>query len=140
MLRDSIQNTELEIKFTPQGHDKGIATYFREYTRNFMHDWSKKNSKADGTEYNIYSDGLKIYTTIDSKMQEYAENAVDIVICEIFKTNLTGKTEDNDLAPFREVTDEEVDFILKSAMKRSDRWREMKKQGKSEKEIKGKFL
>ena len=137
-IKDSIQNTELEIKFTPQGHDKGIATYFREYTRNFMHDWSKKNLKADGTEYNIYSDGLKIYTTIDSKMQRYAENAVDSHMQNL-QSEFDKQNRNNDLAPFREVTNEEVDFILKSAMKRSDRWREMKKQGKSEKEIKASF-
>ena len=137
-IKDSIQNTELEIKFTPQGHDKGIATYFREYTRNFMHDWSKKNLKADGTEYNIYSDGLKIYTTIDSKMQRYAENAVDSHMQNL-QSEFDKQNRNNDLAPFREVTNEEVDFILKSAMKRSDRWREMKKQGKSEKEIKTSF-
>ena len=137
-LRDSIQNTELDIKFTPQGHDKGIATYFREYTRNFMHDWSKKNSKADSSKYNIYSDGLKIYTTIDSKMQEYAENAVNSHMRNL-QDEFDRQNKDNDLAPFREVTDEEVDFILKSAMKRSDRWREMKKQGKSEKEIRASF-
>ncbi len=137
-LRDSIQNTELDIKFTPQGHDKGIATYFREYTRNFMHDWSKKNSKADSSKYNIYSDGLKIYTTIDSKMQEYAENAVNSHMRNL-QNEFDKQNKDNDLAPFREVTDEEVDFILKSAMKRSDRWREMKKQGKSEKEIRASF-
>ena len=112
-IRDSIQNTELEIKFTPQGHDKGIATYFREYTRNFMHDWSKRNSKADGTEYNIYSDGLKIYTTIDSKMQRYAENAVDSHMQNLQK-EFDKQNRNNDLAPFREVTKEEVDFILKS--------------------------
>ena len=103
-LRDSIQNTELDIKFTPQGHDKGIATYFREYTRNFMHDWSKKNSKADSSKYNIYSDGLKIYTTIDSKMQEYAENAVNSHMRNL-QDEFDRQNKDNDLAPFREVTD-----------------------------------
>ena len=137
-VKDSIQNTELEIKFTPQGHDKGIATYFREYARNFMHDWSKKNLKADGTEYNIYSDGLKIYTTIDSKMQRYAESAVDNHMQNV-QNEFDKQNRNNDLAPFREVTNEEVDFILKSAMKRSDRWREMKKLGKPEKEIKASF-
>ncbi len=137
-IRDSIQNTELEIKFTPQGHDKGIATYFREYTRNFMHDWSKKKLKADGTEYNIYSDGLKIYTTIDSKMQRYAESAVDSHMQNL-QNEFDKQNRNNDLAPFREVTNEEVDFILKSAMKRSDRWRKMKKLGKSEEEIKASF-
>ncbi len=73
-LKDSLQATPLEIKYTPQGHLEGIATYFREYTRKFMHKWIKENPKTDESQYNIYSDGLKIFTTIDSKMQQYAES------------------------------------------------------------------
>ncbi len=133
-LKDSLQATELEIKYTPQGHLEGMATYFREYTRKFMHDWIKENPKTDGSKYNIYSDGLKIYTTIDAKMQEYAENAVDNHIPRLQK-EFDKQNRKNKIAPFRDVTEEEVANILKSAMKRSDRWREMKKQGKSEEEI-----
>ncbi len=137
-VKDSIQATELEITFTPQGHNEGIATYFREYARKFMHDWIKENPKTDGSEYNIYSDGLKIYTTIDSKMQEYAEAAVDAHMRNLQK-EFDRQNKKNKLAPFRDVTKSEVDQILKSAMKRSDRWREMKKQGKSNKEIEKSF-
>ncbi len=133
-MKDSIQATELEIVFTPQGHDEGIATYFREYARKFMHDWIKENPKTDGSEYNIYSDGLKIYTTIDSKMQEYAETAVDTHMRNLQK-EFDKQNKKNKLAPFRDVTNKEVAHIMKSSMKRSDRWREMKKQGKSEEEI-----
>jgi penicillin-binding protein 1A len=133
-LKDSLQATELEIIFTPQGHNEGIATYFREYARKFMHNWIKENPKTDGTKYNIYSDGLKIYTTIDSKMQEYAEIAVDSHMRNL-QTEFDKQNIKNKLAPFRDVTSEEVDHILNSAMKRSDRWREMKKQGKTEEEI-----
>ena len=133
-LKDSLQATELEIIFTPQGHNEGIATYFREYARKFMHNWIKENPKTDGTKYNIYSDGLKIYTTIDSKMQEYAEIAVDSHMRNL-QTEFDKQNIKNKLAPFRDVTSEEVDHILYSAMKRSDRWREMKKQGKTEEEI-----
>src|SRR5699024_7165605 len=75
--RDSLKEKPLEIIFTPQGHDEGIATYFREYVRSFMRDWTKDNPKSDGSQYNMYSDGLKIYVTLDSKMQQYAEEAVD---------------------------------------------------------------
>lgn len=137
-VKDSIQATELEITFTPQGHNEGIATYFREYARKFMHDWIKENPKTDGSEYNIYSDGLKIYTTIDSKMQEYAEAAVDAHMRNLQK-EFDRQNKKNKLAPFRDVTKPEIDQILKSAMKRSDRWREMKKQGKSNKEIEKSF-
>ena len=133
-LKDSLQATDLEIIYTPQGHNEGIATYFREYARKFMHDWIKENPKTDGSEYNIYSDGLKIYTTIDSKMQEYAEAAVDSHMRNL-QSEFDKQNTKNKLAPFRDVTEEEVDHILNSAMKRSDRWREMKKQGKSEEEI-----
>ena len=133
-LKDSLQATELEIKYTPQGHLEGIATYFREYTRKFMHDWIKENPKSDGSEYNIYSDGLKIVTTIDFKMQEYAEDAVDKHMRNLQK-EFDSQNKRNKLAPFRDIEPEDVDHIMNSAMKRSDRWREMKKQGKSEEEI-----
>ncbi len=133
-MKDSIQATELEIVFTPQGHDEGIATYFREYARKFMHDWIKENPKPDGSEYNIYSDGLKIYTTIDSKMQEYAEAAVDNHMQNL-QLEFDKQNKKNQLAPFRDITNDEVDHILNSAIKRSDRWREMKKQGKTKEEI-----
>ena len=133
-MKDSIQATELEIVFTPQGHDEGIATYFREYTRKFMHDWIKENPKTDGSEYNIYSDGLKIFTTIDSKMQEYAEAAVDAHMRNLQK-EFDKQNKNNKIAPFRDIEKEDIDHIMKSAMKRSDRWRELKKQGKSEEEI-----
>ena len=133
-MKDSIQATALEIVFTPQGHDEGIATYFREYARKFMHDWIKENPKPDESEYNIYSDGLKIYTTIDSKMQEYAEAAVDSHMLNL-QLEFDKQNKKNQLAPFRDVTNDEVDHILNSAMKRSDRWREMEKQGKTKEEI-----
>ncbi len=133
-LKDSLQATDLEIIYTPQGHNEGIATYFREYARKFMHDWIKENPKTDGSEYNIYSDGLKIYTTIDSKMQEYAEVAVDSHMRNL-QREFDKQNKKNKLAPFRDVTEDEVDHILNSSMRRSDRWREMKKQGKSDEEI-----
>ncbi len=137
-VKDSLQATELEIHFTPQGHDQGIATYFREYVREFMHDWIKENPKSDGSQYNIYSDGLKVYTTIDSKMQGYAELAVDTHMKNLQK-EFDRQNKKNKTAPFRDVTKSEIDQILNSAMKRSDRWRELKKQGKSDKEIKKSF-
>ena len=132
--KDSLQALPLKINFTPQGHDEGIATYFREYIRSFMHDWIKENPKTDGSSYNIYSDGLKIYTTIDSRMQRYAESAVDQHMRNLQKEfDLQNKK--NKTAPFRHVTKEEIDKIINSAMRRSDRWRIMKNQGKSDKEI-----
>ncbi len=132
--RDSLQQTPLTIDFTPQGHDEGIATYFREYVRSFMHDWTEENPKTDGSNYNIYSDGLKIFTTIDSKMQEYAEEAVDEHMKHIQK-EFDKQNRKNRIAPFRDITPAEIETILNSAMRRSDRWREMKNKGIKEKDI-----
>ncbi len=133
-VKDSLQATPLNIEFTPQGHVEGLATYFREYARAFMADWVDKNPRSDGTKYNIYSDGLKVYTTIDSKMQQYAEEAVDLHIANLQKS-FDEQNEKNKTAPFRDLTEEETEGIMNSAMRRSDRWRILEEQGKSEKEI-----
>ncbi len=132
--KDSLQAIPMKITFTPQGHDEGIATYFRVYLQGFMKDWIEKNPKPDGGEYNIYRDGLKIYTSIDSRMQKYAEEAVEMHLSHLQKEfdrqNKTNKT-----APFRDITPEEVEDIINRAMKVSDRWRKMEAQGKSRDEI-----
>ena len=133
-VKDSLQATPLEIKYTPQGHDEGIATYFREYARAFMQDWIQDNPKSDGSKYSIYSDGLKVFTTIDSKMQKYAEIAVDQHMSKL-QLEFDSQNEKNKTAPFRDVTEEEEDKIFDNAMRRSDRWRELKKQDKTDKEI-----
>ena len=133
-VQDSLQALPLNINFTAQGHDEGIATYFREYARAFMAQWIEANPKSDGTKYNIYSDGLKVFTTIDKNMQTYAEEAMDLHIANLQK-EFDKQNEKNKTAPFRDITPEETDAILKNAMRRSDRWRIMEKQGKSEKEI-----
>lgn len=136
--RDTLQAKELDILFTPQGHDEGIATYFREYVRAFMDNWTRENPKADGERYNIYSDGLKVYVTIDSRMQAHAEQAVDEHMARL-QAKFDELNENNKTAPFRGITEAETDGILKSAMKRSDRWREMKAKDISEEEIEASF-
>ncbi|MBT0607862.1 penicillin-binding protein 1A [Aequorivita echinoideorum] len=133
-VMDSLQALPLEIKFTPQGHDEGSATYFREYARSFMEDWIKENPKPDGSKYNIYQDGLKVYVTIDSKMQEYAEEAVKKHMAKL-QIIFDEQNENNKTAPFRDISEKETEGILNSAMRKSDRWREMKQQGKDEDEI-----
>ena len=138
MEKDSLQQLPLGVKFTPQNHDEGIGTYVREYIRGFMKQWAKDNPKPDGSLYDINSDGLKIYTTLDSKMQEYAEQAVDSHMKNLQK-EFFSQNEDNKTAPFRDISKEEENKILEAAMLRSDRWRELKKQGKSEKEIRESF-
>lgn len=133
-VRDSLQATPLNLKFTPQGHDEGSATYFREYARHFMENWIKENPKSDGSKYNIYQDGLKVYVTIDSKMQENAEDAVKKHMARLQKV-FDDQNKNNKTAPFRHINEKEIDQILMSAMRKSDRWRDMSRQGKDEEEI-----
>ena len=76
---DSLKQIPLSIDYTPQSHREGLATYFfRAYLQSFMKDWTAENLKKDGSKYNIYLDGLKIYTTINYEMQQYAEEAVKL--------------------------------------------------------------
>ncbi|MEL6813054.1 MAG: transglycosylase domain-containing protein, partial [Bacteroidota bacterium] len=133
-VKDSLQQLPLGVTFTPQDHDEGIGTYVREYIRGYMKDWAKANPKPDGSLYDINSDGLKIYTTINAKMQTYAEEAVQMHMANLQK-EFDRQNEKNKTAPFRDINKEEIDQIMNSAMRRTDRWRELSKQGKSEKEI-----
>lgn len=135
---DSLKQLPMKIEFTPEGHDEGMATYFRAYLQGFMKEWIEENPKPDGTEYSLYRDGLKIYTSIDSKMQEYAEEAVKKHIAHIQK-EFDRQNKSNPTAPFRDIDNSEKENIIESAMKRSDRWRKMEAQGKSEEEIRKSF-
>ncbi len=136
MTKDSIQQLDLGMNYTPESHREGIATYFREYLRDFMKGWIKNNPKADGSKYDLYSDGLKIHTTIDSRMQTYAEEAVQRHMpklqAEFFLQNTPNR---NPTTPFLELENAEIKDLMNRAMKRSERWRVMKKEGKKDKEI-----
>lgn len=138
MEKDSLQAIPMKIIFTPQGHDEGIATYFRVYLQGFMRDWIEKNPKPDGDTYNIYRDGLKIYTSIDSRMQKYAEEAVAMHMAHLQK-EFDWQNRNNKTAPFRDINETEVAHIVKNAMKVSARWNKMEAQGKSKKEIEDSF-
>ena len=170
---DSLMKEPLELKYRKVDHKEGIATYFREYLRDVLrakkpvkseyrgwqmqqyyedslawetdplYGWCAKNKKKDGTPYNLYTDGLKIYTTIDSRMQRYAEEAVQEHIAtpktglqdRFFKAKAKKKT-----APFtNKLTEEEVKAIIDRSMRLTDRYREMKKAGASEAEIRKAF-
>ena len=132
--KDSLQKIPLELNYTPQSHRQGLATYFRSYLRGFMKDWTDNNLKADGSKYNLYSDGLKIYTTINSKMQKYAEESVTEHMKnlqkEFFIQNDTLST-----APFRDLDEDEEESIIERTMRRSERWRKARLSGKSADEI-----
>ena len=133
---DSLRSLQLEIKYTPQSHREGLATYFRAYLQEFMKDWANENKKEDGSKYNLYLDGLKIYTTINHEMQGYAEESVKAHMAnlqrEFFKQNTP---ELNPTAPFLDLESEDSINIFKRAMKRSERWRKMRNSGKSEEEM-----
>ncbi|MGB5553881.1 MAG: transglycosylase domain-containing protein [Flavobacteriaceae bacterium] len=142
--RDSLQAMEMKINYNPESHSAGIATYFRMYLQGFMNDWIKKNPKpaleGERDKWNLYLDGLRIYTTIDSRMQENAEEAVsqhmERLQAEFFVQN---SPERNKTTPFQDLTPEETNSIMERAMTSSPRWRKMKDMGKSEKEIRESF-
>ncbi|RCW93509.1 penicillin-binding protein 1A [Winogradskyella arenosi] len=141
-VKDSLQETELDLNYSPESHREGIATYFREYLRGFMKDWAKDeaNRKPDGSKYDLYTDGLKIYTTIDSRMQKYAEEAVGQHMPRLqAEFDNQNTPERNKTAPFLDLSKSEVDKLLNDAMKRGERWRILRNQGKSEKEIRASF-
>jgi penicillin-binding protein 1A len=135
---DSLKELPLEIEFTRQSHLEGLATYFREYLRAWLRDWVKANPKPDGTEYNIYTDGLKVHTTIDSRMQRYAEDAVREHMSNLQKA-FFKQERGRKLAPFYKITDAEAEDLIDRSMRRTDRYRTMKKNGASESDIRRVF-
>ena len=128
-LVDSLRLEPLNLNYTPESHREGLATYFREFLRSHMKKWinDENNRKPDGSKYNLNTDGLKIYTTINYTMQQMAELAVEQHMPrlqkEFFEQN---KTLDDSIAPFRELTSGAVDTLLRISMRRSERWRKMK--------------
>ena len=142
--KDSLQALKMDINFNPESHREGLATYFRMYLQRFLNGWIKENPKpaleGERDQWNIYLDGLKIYTTIDSRMQKNAEEAVEEHMknlqAEFFHQNTPSR---NPTAPFLDLEREEVKSIMERAMKNSDRWRSMKAEGKSEDEIRASF-
>ena len=128
--KDSLAALPIELDFNPQSHREGIATYFRAHLQQFMRTWIANNPKEDGSFYNLYLDGLSIYTTIDSRLQAYAEDAVSEHMPnlqnEFFRQNTPRF---NATAPFLDVEDDEVESIMGQAKRRSERWRKMKAQG-----------
>ncbi len=162
---DSLKQLPLDVHFHSVDHKEGLAPYLREYLRqvitakepkesnypswnkqqyaydkeqwehNPLYGFCQKNKKADGSTYDIYNDGLRIYTTIDSRMQRYAEEAVNehmrYLQTQFFKEKRKSKT-----APFSsQLKKAEVDDIMNRAMKQTDRYRSLKKKGMSDEEI-----
>ena len=133
---DSLMRDPIVLSYSRVNHNEGIATYFREKLRSFMRDWSEKKEKETGKKYNIYKDGLKIYTTIDSEMQTYAENAVKNHIKEL-QQKFYNHWEDFENAPYdTSWRAGQIDsLILFPAIKRSERYRKLKNSNPSEEEV-----
>ncbi|BEG98481.1 transglycosylase domain-containing protein [Bacteroides sedimenti] len=164
--RDSLMDIPLKLNFHRVDHKEGLATYFREYLRimmtakkpnrsdyaswqyqkfyedslsweqNPLYGWCNKNKKKDGTNYNIYTDGLKIYTTIDSRMQQYAEEAVDEHLGHFLQPLFFKEKKGRSTAPYtNQLTKEQVKEIMMRSMRQSERYNTMKQAGYSESEI-----
>jgi penicillin-binding protein 1A len=167
---DSLTALPLAPRFTRIDHKEGLAPYFREYLRmvmtakkperknyaswqsqkfredsvsweiNPLYGWCNKNKKTDGSFYNIYTDGLKIYTTIDARMQQYAEEAVREHIGETLQPAFFKEKKGSSYAPFsRTLSQDEIDGILLRSMQQTDRYRGLKKAGVNEAEIRKEF-
>ena len=167
---DSLKQEPLELKYRKVDHKEGPAPYFREYLRDVLraekpnkadyrgwqmqeyyedslawetdplYGWCAKNKKKDGSSYNLYTDGLKIFTTIDSRMQKYAEEAVQEHVAEYLQPRFFRAKAKKKTAPFTsDLTPEEVEAIMDRSMKLTDRYRGMKKAGASEAEIRKAF-
>ncbi|MEY4963037.1 MAG: hypothetical protein RLZZ323_356 [Bacteroidota bacterium] len=129
-----LQSLPIKLNFKLESHKDGTATYFREYLREYMKKWVEDNKKPDGSDYNIYKDGLRIYTTIDSRMQLYAEEAVEAHMANL-QEEFFNQAKENKNAPFVNISQAETDRIMKKAMKASSRWNIMESMEKSEEEI-----
>ena len=166
---DSLQSLPIELKYQSVDHKQGLAPYFREYLRQILtakepkwnnySEWNKqqyeidkrqweenplygfcnKNHKPDGSPYDLYHDGLRIYTTLDSRMQKYAEEAVSEHMQELQKSFFKEKRKKS-YAPFsQELSSEEIDGIMNRSMRQTDRYRALKKQNLSESETRKVF-
>ena len=137
---DSIKELPLVTHFKPETHNEGLAMYFREYLRdNYLKKWCAEHLKPNGKPYDMYRDGLKIYTTIDSRMQQYAEEATTQHMTDL-QAQFDKSLEKKKNRPFSwKVKQEEIDNIMESAKKRSDRYKHMEADGASEDEIETAF-
>ena len=156
----------LKLHFHVADHKDGIAVYFRDFLRRYMmakkpkrsdypswnkvrfhidsinwendplYGWCNKNTKKNGEPYNVYTDGLKVYTTIDSRMQDYAEQAVRDHVVKYLQPAFTKEKKGRKNGPFsNKITAEQVNGILMRSVRQCDRYRALKAAGKSENEI-----
>lgn len=138
---DSLKTLPLGLVFRPEDHNDGPAPYFREYLREyFLKKWCENHINPETNKpYNIYKDGLRIYTTLDSRMQRYAEEAVNEHMTDLQKL-FTKECKTKRNAPFAwNVNKEQIENIMVSSMKRSDRYRSLKNSGLTKEQIREEF-
>lgn len=162
---DSLKQTAMTIDYHSVDHKEGSAQYLREYLRQILtakepkesnySEWNKmqyqidrkqwdtnplygfcqKNRKPDGSHYDLYNDGLRIYTTLDSRMQRYAEEAVHEHMTDL-QARFFKEKKNKSYAPFsRQLSKEEVSAAMTRSMRQSERYRLLKRAGKTEDEI-----
>ena len=138
-LYDTLVQQPIALNFNKASHNEGLAPYFREYLRQELKRWCATHTKPDGSNYNVYTDGLKVHTTINSRLQQFAEEGMRSHISSLqkdFFTHWKGYTK----APYPDDFEgEQIDAIIDQGMKRSERYRKLKKAGKSQNEIKSIF-
>ncbi len=129
---DSLSKLKIKLNFHNPDYREGVGTYVREYVRQELKNWCDKNPKPDGSKWNVYEDGLKVFTTIDSRMQKYAEGAIADHLTNLqdaYFKEWKGKD------PWKFGSRAKPD-LLDKMMKQSDRYQDLKAQGKSDAEIK----
>ena len=135
-LYDTLKNQPIVLDFKRASHNEGLAPYFREHLRGELNRWCANHLKPDGTPYNLYTDGLRIYTTINSRMQKFAEDGLKSHIASLQK-DFYRQWRGYSKAPFpKDFEWGQINDIIDAGMKRSERYRKLKKAGKSKSEIK----
>lgn len=124
---DSISNLPVKLHYSRILHNEGLAPYFREYLRLELDDWFDKHPRSDGQKYNIYTDGLKIYTTINADLQKYAEDAMKAHMKHL---QSLFDQEWNKLEPWGRNKE-----VIMNEVKKSFRFQSLQKQGKNYEEI-----
>lgn len=169
-VRDSVKQLPLDLDYNKVDYKSGPAPYFREYLRltltarkperknygswqiqkykedsadwetNPLYGWANKNTKPDGENYNLYTDGLRIFTTIDSRMQKYAVEAVTYHLKNNLQPDFDGGMRNLRNPPFgNNMSNAEVENLLDSEIRKSERYRVLHNQGKSFREIRENF-
>ena len=135
---DSLKVLPLGLNFQKTDHNEGLAPYFREQLRPMLQEWCSTHKKPNGEYYNLYTDGLKVYTTIDSRIQKHSEQAVKdhmtVLQKEFYEVYKRKRT------PYpREFSKKQIEKLIDDGVKRSERYRKLINKGKSESEIKDIF-